>query len=136
MWTGEVEAAEFTVECLRDAPVGIAQCVAHIIQGSEVTHVSFVIEVVETSERRDYEGAQTGLLDTRMAEVEANVAVIDHDELEISATVIGRGNQVGMGVATKEAKVFRSCPPYFVRACVCVYAFCPARGSLPRRRPF
>lgn len=120
VWKGGVEAAEFTVECLPNAAVGVALCLAHIIQGSNVTRLSFGVEVVETEDKWKYQSEEARLLDTQMEQAEANVAVIDPNELEITNVVIGHGNQVGMGVATKEAD-FSFFPPFLcVRACACV----------------
>lgn len=125
MWNGNVETAGFTVECLQNAAVGVARCVARIIEGSNVTRLSFGIEVVETGDAWAYADTKADLLNTKTEQVEADVAVIDPDELEVFDLVIGHGNQVGMGVATKEAGVFSS-SSRFSCACVCV---CPARGS-------
>lgn len=121
MWNGDVETAGFTVECLENAAVGVAQCVAHIIEGSRVMRLSFYIEVVETGDAWAYADTKADLLNTKTEQVEADVAVIDPDELEVFDLVIGHGNQVGMGVATKEADLFSS-SSRFSCAYVCAFA--------------
>ena len=137
-----METAGFEVECLQHAPVGDARCGAHIIEGSQVTRLSFVIKVVEAGDAWAYGDMKAEPLDTKMEQVEANVAVIDPGELEISNVVIGRGVQVRTGVETKEAVLFflaadfvRAWVHACVSACVRVCMRLPGPWLLPSRRP-
>ena len=137
-----METAGFEVECLQHAPVGDARCGAHIIEGSQVTRLSFFIEVVEAGDARACDDVKAEFLDTKIEQVQANVAVIDPGELEISEVIIGHGVQVRTGVETKEAVLFflaadfvRAWVHACVSACVRVCMRLPGPWLLLSRRP-
>lgn len=50
VWRGEPNAAEFIVECKADVEPGRMQCEARVVEGTNVTKLSFGVEVVEAEQ--------------------------------------------------------------------------------------
>lgn len=113
VWTGEEARADFKVGCRPGAQPGVVQCRARVVEGANVTCLSFHVEVVPPgSAARAIAVTDLQKLDVTLEKVRGNVAVIPQEDLEFHGA-LGEGIQVrkagkGAGVCCRDVCAFGS----------------------------